>query len=147
MYAFEYQRAKSVADATAAIAKSGGKALAGGQSLVGAMGQGGVDSFARVYMAPGMQHCSGGVGPDSFGENGPWPGAKDPHQSLQLSIEQWVEKGTPPNDIVATKFSGPLNSGRAEMTRPLCVYPNVAKYKGSGDENDASNFSCEDEHK
>jgi Tannase and feruloyl esterase len=117
------------------------------QSMVGAMGQDGVDSFARVYMAPGMQHCSGGVGPDSFGENGPWPGMTDPHQSLQLSIEQWVEKGTPPKEIVATKYSGPLNSGRVEMTRPLCVYPKIAKYKGSGDENDASNFACEDEHK
>ena len=64
------------------------------QSVVDVMGQDGVDSFARVYMAPGMQHCAGGVGPDSFGENGPWPSLKDPHQSLQLSLEEWVEKGT-----------------------------------------------------
>ncbi len=117
------------------------------QSVVGAMGQDGFDSFARVYMVPGMQHCDGGVGADSFGENGPWPNVTDPHQSLQVSIEQWVEKGTAPKEIVATKFSGPLNSGHAEMTRPLCAYPKAVKYKGSGDANDASSFVCEDEHK
>jgi Tannase and feruloyl esterase len=117
------------------------------QSVVDVMGQDGFDSFARVYMAPGMQHCGDGVGPDSFGENGPWPNVNDPHQSLQLSLEQWVEKGTAPKEIVATKFSGPLSSGNVEMTRPLCAYPKFAKYKGSGDENDASNFVCEDERK
>jgi len=117
------------------------------QSVVDVMGQDGFDSFARVYMVPGMQHCAGGVGPDSFGENGPWPNVNDPHQSLQLSLEQWVEKGTAPKEMVATKFSGPLGSGHAEMTRPLCAYPKVAKYKGSGDENDASNFVCEDDRK
>jgi Tannase and feruloyl esterase len=117
------------------------------QSVVGAMGQDAFDSFARVYMVPGMQHCSGGVGADSFGENGPWPNLTDAHQSLQLSMEQWVEKGTAPKEIVATKFSGPLNSGNAEITRTLCAYPKVAKYKGNGDENDASSFSCEDDHK
>jgi hypothetical protein len=98
-------------------------------------------------MAPGMQHCAGGVGPDSFGENGPWPNVKDAHQSLQLSLEQWVEKGAAPKEIVATKFSGPMSSGQAEMTRTLCAYPKVAKYKGSGDQNDASNFFCEDDRK
>lgn len=117
------------------------------QSVVDVMGQDGFDSFARVYMAPGMQHCGGGVGPDSFGENGPSPNVKDAHQSLQLSLEQWVEKGAAPKEIVATKFSDPMSSGQAEMTRTLCPYPKVAKYKGSGDQNDASNFACEDEHK
>jgi hypothetical protein len=117
------------------------------QSVVDAMGRDAFDSFARVYMVPGMQHCAGGVGPDTFGENGPWPGLTDAHQSLQVSIEQWVERGAAPKEIVATKFSGPLGSGHAEMTRTLCAYPKVAKYKGSGDQNDANSFACEDEHK
>ena len=112
------------------------------QSVVGAMGQDAFDSFARVYMVPGMQHCDGGVGPDSFGENGPWPNVTDPHQSLQVSVEQWVEKGTAPTEIVATKFSGPLRSGHEEMTRPLCVYPKVAKYESTGDVNSAASFVC-----
>jgi len=112
------------------------------QSVVGAMGQDAFDSFARVYMVRGMQHCDGGVGPDSFGENGPWPNVTDPHQSLQVSIEQWVEKGTAPKEIIATKFSGPLRSGHEEMTRPLCVYPKVAKYESTGDVNSAASFVC-----
>jgi hypothetical protein len=114
------------------------------QAVIGAMGQDNFDSFARVYMVPGMQHCDGGVGPDSFGENGPWPNVTDPHQSLQLSIEQWVEKGTAPKEVIATKFSGPLNSGKAEMTRPLCVYPKVAMYESIGDQNSAASFVCVD---
>jgi Tannase and feruloyl esterase len=112
------------------------------QSVVDVMGRDGVDSFARLYMVPGMQHCAGGVGPDSFGENGPWPNVNDPHQSLQLSLEQWVERGTAPKEIVATKFSGPLSSGRAEMTRPLCAYPKVAVYESTGDLNSAASFVC-----
>jgi Tannase and feruloyl esterase len=112
------------------------------QSVVDVMGEDGFDSFARVYMVPGMQHCADGVGPDSFGENGPWPNVTDPHQSLQLSLEQWVEKGTAPKEIVATKFSGPLSSGHAEMTRPLCAYPKVAKYESTGDLNSAASFVC-----
>ncbi len=112
------------------------------QSVVDVMGRDGVDSFARLYMVPGMQHCAGGVGPDSFGENGPWPNVNDPHQSLQLSLEQWVERGTAPKEIVATKFSGPLSSGRAEMTRPLCAYPKVAMYESTGDLNSAASFVC-----
>jgi hypothetical protein len=112
------------------------------QSVVGAMGQDAFNSFARVYMVPGMQHCDGGVGPDSFGENGPWPNVTDPHQSLQVSIEQWVEKGAAPKEIIATKFSGPMNSGKAEMTRPLCVYAKVATYESTGDVNSAASFVC-----
>lgn len=115
------------------------------QAVIGAMGQDNFDSFARVYMVPGMQHCDGGVGPDSFGENGPWPNFNDPHQSLQLSIEQWVEKGNAPKEIVATKFSGMLSSGHAEMTRPLCVYPKVAKYESTGDQNSSASFVCVDD--
>jgi feruloyl esterase len=64
-----------------------------------------------------------------------------------LSIEQWVEKGAAPKDIVATKFSGPLNSGNVEMTRTLCAYPKVTKYNRTGDQNDAKSFACVDDHK
>ncbi len=109
------------------------------QSVVGAMGQDGFDSFARLYMVPGMQHCAGGVGADSFGENGPWPGLTDAHQSLQVSIEQWVERGTAPK---GQPDRSALNSGKAEMTRPLCVYPKVATYESTGDLNSAASFVC-----
>ena len=97
------------------------------------------ESFARLYMVPGMQHCGGGPGPDSFGMGG---GAKDPQHNVALALEQWVEKGIAPNVIVATKNESGDPSKGAKMTRPLCPYPQIAKYKGKGDTNDASNFTC-----
>jgi hypothetical protein len=108
--------------------------------VVATMGQKDVDSFSRLYMAPGMQHCSGGPGPDSFGQEGPSLTARDAHHSVQLAVEQWVEKGTAPAEIIATKYDG--RGGGATMTRPLCAYPLVAKYQGSGDSNEAGSFVC-----
>jgi len=58
------------------------------------------------------------------------------------ALEQWVEKGTAPGSIVASKYEG-NDRAHAKMTRPLCHYPEAAKYKGSGDTNDAANFVCE----
>jgi len=110
------------------------------QSVIKKMGQKDVDSFVRLYMAPGVQHCGGGPGPDSFGQVGELK-FDEPSHSVDAALEQWVEKGTAPSTIVASKFEGQGRS-QAKMTRPLCVYPEAAKYKGSGDTNDAANFSC-----
>jgi feruloyl esterase len=87
-----------------------------------------------------MQHCGGGPGPDSFGLGG--SGGKDAQHNVELALEQWVEKGIAPSAIIATKYEGVDSARRVKMTRPLCLYPAVAKYKGSGDTNDAGNFSC-----
>jgi len=111
------------------------------QSVIAKMGQKNVDSFVHVYMVPGMQHCNGGPGADSFGQVGTLT-FDDPTHSAQASLEQWVEKGTVPSTIVASKFEG-QDRTHAKMTRLLCVYPETAKYKGSGDTNDAANFSCQ----
>jgi hypothetical protein len=100
-----------------------------------------VDSFVRLYMVPGMQHCEGGPGPDSFGQVGELEFENASH-SVSAALEQWVEKGTAPGSIIASKYEGNDHS-HAKMTRPLCVYPEAAKYKGSGDTNDAANFSCQ----
>jgi hypothetical protein len=110
--------------------------------VVSAMGRENVDAFARLYMAPGMQHCGGGPGPDFFGQEGPSPMEKDARHSVQLAVEQWVEKGVAPSAIIATKYEERSAGGDVKMTRPLCAYPQVAKYKGSGDSNDAANFVC-----
>jgi len=75
----------------------------------------------RLFLAPGVLHCGGGAGPDRF-------------DSL-TAMEQWVEKGKAPASMIATKANSPVS-------RPLCAYPQVAKYKGSGDTNDAANFAC-----
>ena len=99
------------------------------------------DSFMRLYMAPGVQHCGGGPGPDTFGQ-GFGATAADPRHNMRLALEQWVEGGQAPSTIIASKFPND-DEGHASMTRPLCPYPQAAKYKGSGDTNDAANFTCE----
>lgn len=110
-------------------------------SVIGKMGQREVDSFVRLYMAPGVQHCGGGPGPDSYGEVGDL-NSGDPRHNLDGALEQWVEKGTGPGTIIASKFEKE-DRQHATMTRPLCAYPQEAKYKGTGDTNDAANFTCE----
>ena len=99
-------------------------------------------SFIRLYMAPGVAHCVGGPGPSSFGQFGlATTGASK--YGIFDSLVDWVEKSTPPESVVATKYApGADGANKVAMTRPLCPYPQVAKYKGTGDSNDAANFSC-----
>ena len=80
--------------------------------------------FARLFMVPGMGHCSGGNAPTRF----------DPLAAL----EPWVEKSAAPEKMIASQ----VTQGATVRTRPLCVYPQVAKWKGSGSADDAANFSC-----
>ena len=110
-------------------------------SVISRMGQRNADSFVRLYMVPGMQHCGGGPGADSFTDLG-----KDPQHSLDTAMEQWVEKGAAPETVIASKYAG-MDHKNATMTRPLCTYPEVAKYNGKGDPNDAGNFTCGKEKK
>ncbi|MGA9587802.1 MAG: tannase/feruloyl esterase family alpha/beta hydrolase [Terracidiphilus sp.] len=111
------------------------------ESVIAKMGHADVDSFTRLYMVPGMQHCGGGPGPDSFGA---FVGSvsNDPQSNIVIALENWVEKGTAPGTIIATKRAGGNPLGVAMMTRPLCPYPQSASYKGSGDPNKAENFEC-----
>jgi feruloyl esterase len=67
---------------------------------------------------------------------------KDSQHNAELALEQWVEKGIAPAAMIATKYVDDDPSKGVKMTRPLCPYPQVAKYKGSGDSNDARNFVC-----
>jgi feruloyl esterase len=59
------------------------------------------------------------------------------------ALEQWVEKGTPPGPIVATKYIDDNSAKGVRMTRQLCPYPQIAAYKGAGDPNDSENFVCQ----
>ena len=111
------------------------------QSVAAEMGRPLTDSFLRLYMVPGMQHCDDGPGPHEFGAYG-LSQLSDPQHNMYLALEQWVEKGTAPSTVIASKFAGEDHQ-HATMTRPLCVYPQAAKYKGSGDTNDATNFVCQ----
>ena len=111
------------------------------ESVASKMGRPETNAFVRLYLAPGMLHCAGGPGPDDFGQNGPADGT-DPQHDMRLALEQWVEKGIAPSAIIATKKIGDDSSKSVKMTRPLCPYPQVAKYKGSGNSNDAGSFVC-----
>jgi len=110
-------------------------------SVVSTMGQPTTDSFVRLYMLPGVQHCGGGPGPSGFGAVGDWLSPDDPQHNARFALEQWVEKGTAPGAIIATKPAADPKQP-PKMTRPLCAYPEAAKYKGSGDTNAATNFVC-----
>ena len=110
-------------------------------SVARAMGAEATESFVRVFMVPGMQHCAGGPGPDMFGQPGANP-VNDAKRNIRLALEKWVENGTAPSTIIATKYLSDEPSKGVKMTRPLCAYPQAAKYKGSGDPNDAANFVC-----
>ena len=115
------------------------------ESVLAAMGKQEADSFVRLYMVPGMQHCAGGPGPDEFGEFGISP-VNDPQHSIYVALEQWAETGAAPSTFVASKIEGEMPAGagaKLKMTRLLCPYPQQAKYKGTGDPNAAASFSCE----
>src|SRR5579863_4099954 len=83
--------------------------------------------FYRLFLAPGMGHCGGGPGPNQFGRAG---GVGDPEHDLVVALEQWVEKGVAPNQLIATKFNSDDKDKGVAMTRPLCLFPKVARYKG-----------------
>jgi len=91
------------------------------ESVVKKMGASETKDFTRLFMVPGMAHCRGGDGPDTFDTIG--------------TMEKWREKGQTPVTIAATNRSSGLS-------RPLCAYPQYAKYKGNGDLKDAANWSC-----
>jgi feruloyl esterase len=109
------------------------------ESVIAKMGAKDADSFVRLYMVPGMQHCDSGPGADDFGQAGRLV-FDDPQHSVDAALEQWVEKGQAPSTIIASKYD---EQHHLRMTRPLCTYPQAAKYKGSGDTSDAANFACE----
>lgn len=102
-------------------------------------------SFVRLFMVPGMQHCYGGPGPSSFGQFGwrPGTGPDDAEHDLYKALEDWVERSMAPEQVIAAKIeSDGKTAQKITMTRPLCAYPKEAKYNGSGDTSDAKNFTC-----
>jgi feruloyl esterase len=92
-------------------------------AVLGKMGPDQSD-WMKLYMIPGMLHCGGGPGTDQFNK--------------MAVIERWREEGKAPDQILATH----VTNGQVDMTRPLCPYPQVAVYSGTGSTNDAGNFTC-----
>ncbi|MBV9782964.1 MAG: tannase/feruloyl esterase family alpha/beta hydrolase [Acidisphaera sp.] len=89
-------------------------------------------SFYRLFMVPGMGHCSGGPGPTSFAA------------PMQSALEQWVEQGTAPASIVGTSYLNNTPSEGVAYTRPLCPYPQKPYYQG-GDPDAAASFVCKND--
>ena len=110
-------------------------------SVVTKMGASTSSAFLRLYMVPGMEHCGGGAGPNAFGQGGTPDG--DRFHSIDAALEAWVEQGIAPDQLIATKYKTNFNPQSGTVrTRPLCAWPQTAKYKGSGSTDDAANFSC-----
>ena len=99
---------------------------------------GDASNFARLYLIAGMNHCGSGPSTDQF--------------DMLTSLVNWVEKGQTPDSVLATA-RGPGNAAGANAdvpatwsatrSRPLCSYPQVSRYKGSGDVESAANFTCQ----
>jgi feruloyl esterase len=94
------------------------------ESVVHALGVDAAAQSMRLFMAPGMDHCFGGDGPSVF--------------DGVTALDQWVEQKRAPDRIVASH----LTAGKPDRTRPLCAYPNVAVYTGTGSTDDEANFVC-----
>lgn len=111
------------------------------RSVVARMGEARVRRFVRLYMAPGVQHCGGGAGPNVFGQLGVPMG--DAEHDLAAALERWVEEGRPPGAIIATRYNkGNDPSSGVQRTRPLCPYPQVARWDGKGNPDEATSFTC-----
>ena len=110
------------------------------ESLMKQMGAKDTASFVRLFMAPGVQHCFGGAGPNVFGQRGVPMGDAD--HDVDAAVERWVERGIAPERIVATKYKGADANSGIERTRPLCSYPQTAHWTGKGSTDDAANFVC-----
>jgi tannase/feruloyl esterase len=93
-------------------------------SVVRTIGQKQADESVRLFFAPGMAHCGGGDGPNVF--------------DALTSLEQWREQGKAPASILATHST----NGKVDRSRPLCPFPQVARYKGTGSIDEAANFAC-----
>jgi feruloyl esterase len=93
-------------------------------SVIETLGKSAVSNSIRLFMVPGMGHCQGGDGTSTF--------------NMMDAVSAWVEQGKAPDRIEASRVRG----GKTDRTRPLCPYPQVAVYKGSGSTDESANFSC-----
>jgi Tannase and feruloyl esterase len=103
--------------------------------------------FVRLYMVPGMDHVFGGNGPNTFGQYSAPPAQSTAATNIGRALEEWVEKGVSPGPILGEEhINDPkaiyMDTGAPTRTRPLCPYPQVARYRGAGSIDTAENFAC-----
>jgi feruloyl esterase len=109
-------------------------------AVVDRLGKPETDSFFRLFVVPGMGHCSGGTGPTDFGQ--PYLNEElhpqDAEHDVLAAIVAWVEEGRAPSQIIASQSE----AGKMIATRPICAYPMLPHFNGKGDVNSAANWSC-----
>jgi Tannase and feruloyl esterase len=111
------------------------------------MGKQATAEFVRLYMAPGVGHVIGGTGPSVFGQLSPGA-ASDADHSVTAAVERWVEQGVAPRAIIAGKYENDIqallapNSLQPLRERPLCPYPQIARWDGKGSSDAAPSYSC-----
>ncbi len=102
---------------------------------------GNTKKFYRLFMVPGMSHCGGGEGPNVFGNGAAVPDAT-PSNDVVMAMDRWVVKKVAPKKIIATHYVDNNPTKGVQYTRPLCPYPQQARYNGTGDPNSAASFTC-----
>jgi feruloyl esterase len=110
-----------------------------------ALGYADEQGFYRLFMAPGMMHCSGGPGANAFGNvTAPAASPVDADHDVLMALARWREMGTAPDKIIATKYVNDKPAMGIAFQRPLCPYPQLARYDGvSPDKTSAASFVCE----
>ncbi len=102
----------------------------------------GAGGFTRLFMVPGMGHCSGGPGATNFTFDMTSDMTSDADSDAVLALQRWVEEGQAPERIVSTRYRDGTRESGVALTRPLCAWPKVASYSGNGATDDAANFVC-----
>jgi len=92
----------------------------------------------RLFMVPGMYHCGGGPGADTFGGSGRQNAPGDASRDILWALIRWVEEGRPPDRLVATRLDGDV----PRFTRALCPFPQAARYDGNGPADRATSYTC-----
>jgi feruloyl esterase len=103
----------------------------------------GAERMLRLYMVPGMAHCAGGPGATAFSSatRDSMPPVRDAAHDMALALQGWVEQGRPPQALIATHYRDGKPGRGVAFQRPLCPYPQVARYKG-GPTASAASFVC-----
>lgn len=98
--------------------------------------------FFRLFMVPGMSHCTGGPGPlpSVFSTSANIGSAvkADAEHDILIALDRWVEQGMPPDHIIASHVANQV----VDRIRPLCPYPRIALWMGTGSTDDAASFEC-----
>lgn len=108
------------------------------QRVTAAQGQAATDGFLKLYMLPGISHCAGGPGVANIGGSTGAAAAADADHDVVRALDRWAAQNVAPTTLIGTRIVNNV----ANRTRPLCAYPQVARYKGSGSIDDAASFNC-----